>query len=136
MQTKQVTHSQRMKRYKPVEEDFERYIDDGKLKPEHPLKDGLPYTAYAIAFDINDPDSWLLPHHTALVKKPSRGKMSDEQTVDWDRLLEAVQLISRRGIEGRRVEASEDVVLYAARHLADHFVRAGRPLPDALAVLV
>ncbi len=136
MPTKTVTHPQRMKRYKPAMEDFQPYIDDGKLKPEHPLKDGLPHNAFAIALDLNDPDSWLLPHHTPAIKKSQKGKTGDEQTVDWDRIFEAVQLISHQGVEGKRIVVSEDAVLYAARHLADHFVKAGRPLPDALAVLV
>jgi hypothetical protein len=111
-------------------------MDDEEVRHDHPLKDGLPWQAFAIATDKNDLSTWKLPHHNSMVKKAVKGKMGYEHTVDWRSIEKAVKLISRGGIEGRRVNANEGEVLHAARHLATHYIKAGLPLPDALAVLV
>ena len=50
--------------------------------------------------------------------------------------LVAVAALSARGYRGRRVNASPGEILSAARHLAEHYRKEGKPLPDTLAALV
>lgn len=127
----------------------DKYIDDDDVKPGHPVHPvlGLPHQAFAIVMDINDPKTWHLPHHNKLIKRVvnqgsrmseanREGKIGYEHTVDWEMVEEAVQLISLRGEEGRRVQAEEGYIISAARHLASHYQKAGKQLPDALAVLI
>ena len=40
-----------------------------------------------------------------------------------------------RGYRGRRVEAAPEQILQAAKHLAEHYLKADKPLPDTLAAL-
>jgi len=47
-----------------------------------------------------------------------------------------VAAISPGGYRGQRVEASPEEILKAAKHLAGHYQKAGKPLPDTLAALV
>lgn len=88
-----------------------------------PLHDGLPKDAFAIVGDPHDPETWQLPHHS-------------EHHVDWDNMPAAVAALSPGGYMGQRVHASEGEIIEAARHLANHYVRAGRSVPDTLAVLI
>lgn len=125
----------RMKRTRPSASNPLEYIDDKDMRKNHPLKDGLPHQAYAVAPDINDPATWQLPHHNRLVKRAVIGKIGYEHTVDWQLMEEAVRLISRQGIDGRRIQSQPEHILAAARHLASHYIKASRPLPDALSVL-
>lgn len=99
-------------------------------------KHGLPWQAYAIVGSKDDPLTWKLPHHTRKVYRAIQGKLGYEHTVDWDNINQMVLFISRQGVEGQRVQADSDAILNAAHHLAAHFSKAGKPLPDALAVLV
>jgi hypothetical protein len=103
---------------------------------EQPVKNGLPWQAYAIVPDKDNPDTWKLPHHTRQVYRAIKGKIGYEHTVDWENMTPMVAFISWRGVEGQRVQAEEHQILAAARHLAGHYLKAGKPLPDALAVLV
>jgi len=96
--------------------------------------EGLPLQAYAAGF-VSDPSTWLLPHHTNEVKKAVRGKIGMERTVDWTLVEVAVQAISRQGYNGVRVQANENAILDAAKHLARHYHKAGKPLPNTLAIL-
>ncbi len=98
-------------------------------------KDGLPWQAYALVGSREDPDTWKLPHHTRKVYRALKGKVGIEHTVDWELVPAAVAALSRQGFESRRVQASEELILEAAVHLAGHYRKAGRPLPDALAAL-
>lgn len=100
------------------------------------LKDGLPWQGYAIVPDKADPAGWQLPHHTREVKRAARGKVGYEHTVDWMLLEKAVTLLSRFGFEGQRVTADPELIIQAARHLAGHFSKAGRQIPNALCVLI
>ena len=107
-----------------------------KNMPEHdeekPVeKDGLPWQAYALVGSRDNPDTWQLPHHTRLVYRAVQGKIGTEHTVDWELMPAAVAALSRQ----ERIHASEDLILEAAVHLASHYRKAERPLPDALAVL-
>ena len=102
-----------------------------KIAP--PLKDGLPRQAFAIVPDEKDPAGWQLPHHTKAVRA-AVGKV--EQTVDWLLLEKAVTLLSRFGDEGRRVTADPELIIQGARHLAGHYKKAGRQIPNALCVLI
>ena len=98
-------------------------------------KEGLPREAFAIVGDPEDTGTWKLLHHKKSIFRALRGKLDIERTVDWERMPAAVAALSRRGYRGRRVEASPEQILAAARHLADHYRKADRPLPDILAAL-
>lgn len=108
-----------------------------KVKEALPkAKDGLPKEAFAIVSDPNDPDTWKLPHHKKSIYRALKGKFDIEKTVDWERMPAAVAALSPGGYRGQRVEASPEQILEAARHLANHYRRADKPLPDTLAALV
>jgi len=114
-------------------------IQDDEFTPEEDqqqVKNGLPWQAYAIVGDKADPLTWKLPHHTRQVYRAVKGKIGYEHTVDWENMTQMVAFLSLQGIEGRRVQADESQIVGAARHLASHYQKAGKPLPDALAVLV
>jgi hypothetical protein len=99
-------------------------------------KEGLPKEAFAIVGDPADPESWKLPHHKKTIFRALKGALDIEKTVDWERMPAAVAALSRSGYRGRRVDASPEEILGAARHLAAHYRNAGKPLPDTLAALV
>jgi len=99
-------------------------------------KEGLPKEAFAIVSDPDDPDTWKLPHHKKSIFRALQGKLDIEKTVDWDRMGPAVAALSPGGYLGQRVEASPEEVLNAAKHLAGHYLKAGKPLPDTLAALI
>jgi hypothetical protein len=120
---------------KKLTEKLQKRSEDGPGKRSEEST-ALPYQAYAIVPDREDPGTWKLPHHTRLVNRAVKGKIGYEHTVDWKLVAEAVAVLSRQGVDGKRLEAPEHEVLAAAQHLASHYVKAGRPLPDALAALV
>jgi len=99
-------------------------------------KEGLPREAFAIVGDPDEPDTWKLPHHKKSILRALKGKLDIEKTVDWDRMPAAVAALSPRGYLGRRVDASPEEILLAAKHLAAHYRKANKPLPDILAALV
>ena len=99
-------------------------------------KDGLPQEAFAITGGPDDPDTWKLLHHKRSIYRALKGRLDMEKTVDWERMPAAVAALSPGGYRGRRVEASPEQILQAAKHLADHYRRADKPLPDTLAALV
>jgi len=98
-------------------------------------KDDLPREAFAIVGDADDPDSWKLPHHKKSILRALKGRLDIEKTVDWELMPAAVVALSPGGYRGRRVEATPEQILQAARHLADHYLKADKPLPDTLAAL-
>jgi hypothetical protein len=98
-------------------------------------KEGLPKEAFAIVGDPQDPETWKLPHHTKAILR-ARGRLDVEKTVDWERMPAAVAALSRGGYRGERVQASEEDIIKAARHLANHYEKAGKPVPDTLGALV
>ena len=100
------------------------------------LKDGMPWQAFAIVPEKEDPGGWQLPHHTKEVKRAAQGKVGYEHTVDWLLLEKSVLLLSRFGDEGRRITADPELIIQAARHLAGHFRKGGRQIPNALCVLI
>jgi hypothetical protein len=99
-------------------------------------KEGLPREAFAIVGDPEDPATWKLPHHTKVIFRYLRGRIDLEKTVDWDRMPAAVAALSPGGYRGERVQASNEDIIQAARHLAGHYEKAGKPIPDTLGVLV
>ena len=99
-------------------------------------KQDLPKEAFAIVGDPDDPETWKLPHHTKAIFRALAGRLNMERTVDWERMPAAVAALSPRGYRGQRVDASPEEILTAARHLANHYQKAGKPLPDTLAALV
>lgn len=99
-------------------------------------KEGLPKEAYAIVGDNDDPSTWKLPHHTRAILRALHGRLDIEQTVDWDRMPAAVAALSPGGYRGERVQASEEEIIRAARHLASHYRKTGKPVPDTLGALV
>lgn len=100
------------------------------------LKNGLPWQAYAIVGDKEDPETWKLPHHTRAVLRAIKGKIGHYQTTDWEHLAAAVAALSRGGFRGKRVEATEQQILDAARHLARHYSENDKPVPDTLLTLM
>ena len=98
--------------------------------------EGLPKEAFAIVGDPEAPDTWKLPHHQKSIFRALRGKLDIEKTVDWDLMSAAVTALSLGGYRVRRVEASPEEILEAAKHLANHYRKADKPLPDILAALV
>ena len=101
----------------------------------HKTKEGLPKEAFAIVGDPQDPETWKLPHHTKAIFRALAGKLNTEKTVDWERMSGAVAALSPRGYRGQRVEASPEEILKAAKHLANHYLKVNKPLPDTLAAL-
>jgi len=99
-------------------------------------RDGLPKEAFAIVGDPDGPETWKLPHHKKTIFRALKGKLDVEKTVDWDRMPAAVAALSAGGYRGQRVDASPEEILSAAKHLAEHYRKADRPLPDTLAALV
>ncbi|TET38928.1 MAG: hypothetical protein E3J65_04560 [Dehalococcoidia bacterium] len=100
------------------------------------LKQGLPVEAFAIAGDPDDPETWKLPHHTRGIFRALSGRLDIESTVDWDRMPAAVAALSPGGYRGQRVDATEEQILQGAHHLATHYRKAGKDLPDTLAALI
>jgi hypothetical protein len=107
-------------------------IEEGLPK----LKDGLPWQAFAIVGDKEDPDTWKLPHHTKAIFRAIKGKVGHYRTTDWEHLAAAVAALSRGGFRGKRVEATDQQILDAARHLSRHYTENDKPVPDTLAALV
>lgn len=98
-------------------------------------KEGLPKEAFAIVGDADDPASWQLPHHKRSLYRALKGSLDTERTVDWARMPEAVAALSPQRFRGKRVAASPEEILKAVHHLAGHYRKADKPLPDALAAL-
>ena len=99
-------------------------------------KEGLPKEAFAIIGAPEVPETWKLPHHKKSIFRALRSRLDIEKTVDWKRMPAAVVALSPGGYRGQRVEASPEQILQAAKHLAAHYQKAGKPLPDILAALV
>jgi len=112
-------------------------MTDTKVKEGLPkTKQGLPRQAFAIVGDPEDTETWKLPHHTKAIFRALQGKLNIERTVNWDRMSAAVAALSPGGFRGERVQASPEDIIKAAKHLAEHYQKAGKPLPDTLAALV
>ena len=108
-----------------------------ELPQEQPKpKEDLPWQAFAIVPDTDDPETWKLPHHTRGINKAIKGKIGIEHTVDWERMPAAVAALSRAGHQGQRAAATEGDIISAARHLATHYTKAEKSVPDTLAVLI
>jgi hypothetical protein len=99
-------------------------------------KEGLPKEAFAIVGDPQDPETWKLPHHTKEIFRALQGRLDIEKTVDWERMPAAVAALSRGGYRGERVQASAEEIIKAARHLANHYEEANKPVPDTLGALI
>lgn len=99
-------------------------------------KEGLPAAAFAIVGDTSDASTWKLPHHTRAIFRALIGHLDIERTVDWGRMAAAVAALSAGGYRGRRVDATTEQILAAARHLAAHYRAAGRHLPSTLVELL
>jgi hypothetical protein len=105
-------------------------------------KEGLPREAFAIVGDPDKPETWKLPHHTKAIFRSLQGRLDIEKTVDWDRELDslrmpaAVAALSRGGYRGERVQADPEDIIAAARHLARHYEKANKPVPDTLGALI
>jgi len=107
-------------------------------------KEGLPKEAFAIVGDPEDPETWKLPHHSKAIFRALQGRIDIEKpvlersegTVNWDRMPAAVAALSRGGYRGERVQASEEDIIQAARHLARHYQKADKPVPDTLGALI
>jgi len=112
-------------------------MSDSKIEEGLPrTKGGLPWQAFAIVGDPDDPETWKLPHHTKAIYRALNYKLGIEKTVDWDRMPAAVAALSPGGYRGERVQSPPEDILKAAQHLANHYLKAAKPLPDTLAVMV
>ena len=100
------------------------------------IEEELPKEAFAIVGDPEDTETWKLPHHKKSIFRALRGKLDIEKTVDWERMPAAVAALSPGGYRGQRVDVSPEEILLAAKHLAEHYRKADKPLPDTLAALV
>ena len=105
-----------------------------KQKPKKE-KQGLPKEGFAIVGDPADPASWQLAHHRKSIIRALSGELDIEKTVDWRRMGAAAATLSPRRRRTDGVNAAPEQVLAAAKHLASHYRKAGRPLPDILAAL-
>lgn len=99
-------------------------------------KNGLPAEAFAIAGDPADIATWRLPHHKKSIRRARAEEIDIEETVDWEMVSVAVSALSPVRNCALRVDAGPEDILKAAGHLADHFRKAGKPLPDILAALL
>ena len=99
------------------------------------VKEGLPKEVFAIIGHPEDTETWRRPHHKKSIFRALKGKLGLEKTVDWDRMPAAVAALSPSGYRGQRVDASPEEILDAAKHLAVHYRKAGKSLPDTLAAL-
>jgi len=99
------------------------------------IKDSLPREAFAIAGDPENPDTWRLPHHKRSIGRALKGDLDVERTVDWDEAATAAGALSPLN-RGKRVPASPEEILEAANHLAGHYRKGNKSLPDILAALV
>ena len=97
-------------------------------------EEGLPREAFAIIGEPESQETWKLPHHTRSIYRALVGRLNIERTVEWELMSLAVAALSFSG-RRRQVEASPEETIEAARHLADHYRKAGKPLPDTLAAL-
>jgi len=100
------------------------------------LKGGMPAQAFAIVGDLQDPQTWQLPHHTKAIFRAIQGKCGHFRTTDLESLPAAVAALSRRGFEGKRVQATEQQILDAAKHLSRHYSENSWPVPLTLSALV
>ena len=110
---------------------------NNKVKQGLPqTKEGLPKEAFAIVGEPLDPETWKLPHHTRAIFRALKGKLDIEKTVDWERMPAAVAALSPGGYRGQRVDAAGEQISRAARHLASHYRKADKPLPETLTALL
>ena len=77
----------------------------------------LTHAAYAIVGDPDDPTTWQLPHHTI------------NRNVNFILMDAAAASLSRKGFNGKRVSATPQQILDAARHLAAHYNSRKRTIP-------
>lgn len=106
------------------------------ISPSNVAKEGLPREAFAIVGDPDNPETWKLPHHTKAIFRSLQGRLDIEKTVDWERMPAAVASLSRGGYRGERVQADPEEIISAARHLARHYEKAKKPVPDTLGALI
>lgn len=99
-------------------------------------REGLPQEAFAIVGDAADTDTWKLPHHTRAIFRALAGKLPLESTIDWGRMSAAVAALSLEGYRGKRVKATPRQMVEAARHLGEHYRKAGKELPATLTAMV
>jgi hypothetical protein len=104
-------------------------------------KEGLPKEAFAIIGHPHDPETWKLPHHTKAIFRALRSggaspRLDIEKTVDWDRMPPAVAALSPGGYRGQQADATREEKVKAARHLANHYHKADKEIPDTLRALI
>ena len=105
------------------------------VKPTRQTKEDLPREAFAIAGEPENPDTWYLAHHKKSIRRALKGAVDIEQTVDWDKVAAAVGMLTPLN-KAERLRVSPEGILEAANHLAGHYRKADKPLPDILAALV
>jgi hypothetical protein len=120
----------------------EATMSNSKISAALPqTREGLPKEAFAIVGDPDEPETWKLPHHTRAIFRALRSggaspRLDIEKTVDWNRMPAAVAALSRGGYRGERVQAPAEEIIKAAKHLAAHYQKAGKSVPDTLGALI
>ncbi len=99
-------------------------------------KGGLPWQAFAIVGDKEEPETWKLPHHTKAIFRAIKGKIGHYKTTDWEHTAAAVAALSRGEVQA--VIADHLLVAdYLRAHPEAKLRLAGQPFagePVALAV--
>jgi hypothetical protein len=99
-------------------------------------KNGLPAEAFAVVGDPTDVTTWRWPHHKKSIRQVRKGSIDIEETVDWAMVSAAVSSLLPGKNRAPGGDVSPEDILKAAGHLADHYRKAARPLPDILAALL
>jgi len=98
--------------------------------------DDLPAEAFAIIGDPADVTTWRLPHHKKSIHRVHKDGIDIEETVDWEMVQAAVFALLPGRNRALRFDADPEDILKAAGHLAGHYRKAEKPLPDILAALL
>jgi len=98
----------------------------------------LPVEAFALIGNPDNPETWMFPHHRKGVHSAVKRKLDIEKTVDWDLVSKAVSALyyHYRSNYPPLLKMDSGEILLAAGHLAEHYRKADKPLPDILAALV
>lgn len=83
---------------------------------------------FAIRGKASDPETWKLPHHTG----GQGDRAHDELAVDWGRVGAALVAVESGQFRGQRLGATMAERKRAGRHLAAHYRKAKKDVPEGL----
>lgn len=87
---------------------------------------------FAITGSASDPDTWKLPHHTG----GQGDRPHDQLAVDWGRVEAAAVAAESGQFRGNNLGATMAQRKTAARHLASHYRKAKKTVPEGLAKFI